>query len=81
MSFTLELFGPQEIPVVLSECWRVLRERGRICVVAMSRLGKRNLMTRLYGWANQWFPRSSIAAQSWSETLSSRPGFRFAKRM
>ena len=57
MGFTLELFGPQQIPLVLDECRRVLRKGGRICVVAMSRLGRQNLMTSLYRWANQRFPR------------------------
>lgn len=56
MSFTLELFAPNDIVRVLKGCRRVLRAGGRLGVVALSEFGRPNLMRRLYGWAHRRFP-------------------------
>jgi ubiquinone/menaquinone biosynthesis C-methylase UbiE len=41
--------------VVLRECRRILRGKGRICIVAMS-TGRKNPAMRFYAWANKRFP-------------------------
>lgn len=57
MSFALELFDAPEIPTVLAECLRVLKDDGRICIVAMSRGSKRTTMLGLYEFFHRRFPQ------------------------
>jgi demethylmenaquinone methyltransferase/2-methoxy-6-polyprenyl-1,4-benzoquinol methylase len=56
MSFTLELFDAPDAALVLSECQRVLRHGGRVCVVAMAEGSRAGLVARLYAWAHRTFP-------------------------
>jgi demethylmenaquinone methyltransferase/2-methoxy-6-polyprenyl-1,4-benzoquinol methylase len=55
MSLTLELFDTPEIPKVLSECFRILKKNGRICVVSLSKK-KSNTTIRIYKWLRGVFP-------------------------
>lgn len=56
MSFTLELFPDDQIPVVLAECARVLKPTGRLCVACMSSHGGNAAMEKLYEWSHEHFP-------------------------
>jgi len=57
MSFFLELLSESRIPLQLAECRRVLKRKGRLCVVGMSKETRVNLMSKLYRSAHKHFPR------------------------
>ena len=54
LSFTLELFSDDEIPVVLGECHRVLKREGRLGVVSL--LKKDVLACQIYEWGHERWP-------------------------
>ena len=56
-SFTLELFDSPQIPLMLSECRRVLKPDGRIVVVSLSRDVALPWGGRLYEWLHDQFPK------------------------
>jgi demethylmenaquinone methyltransferase/2-methoxy-6-polyprenyl-1,4-benzoquinol methylase len=54
LSFTLELFSDEEIPVLLDECHRSLKREGRLGVVSLEK--KDVLACRLYEWGHKRWP-------------------------
>ncbi|MEF8833024.1 MAG: class I SAM-dependent methyltransferase, partial [Candidatus Thermoplasmatota archaeon] len=55
MSFTLELFSELEILKVLDEIKRILNEKGKLCVVSLSR--EEDVFVELYEIFHDLFPR------------------------
>jgi ubiquinone/menaquinone biosynthesis C-methylase UbiE len=79
MSFTLELFPSPIIPQVLAECRRVLRDNGRLCVVAMSAANQTNLVTQLYLLSHKLAPRFVDCRPISVDNVIAKAGFTIAK--
>ena len=78
MSFTLELFDTPDIPPLLSECRRVLRKSGKICVVSMSGSGI-NPLLKLYEFLHMLFPKQIDCRPIYAAESLSSSGFKIDK--
>jgi demethylmenaquinone methyltransferase/2-methoxy-6-polyprenyl-1,4-benzoquinol methylase len=56
MSFTLELFDTAEIPLVLSECMRVMDDQARILVIALTKESDNGAVLNALEWGHRHFP-------------------------
>ena len=54
MSFTLELFDTPEIPLLLNQCWQVLKAGGRMAVVTLVK--KPGMAVCIYEWFHEKMP-------------------------
>ena len=75
MSFTLELFDTPEIPIVLSETKRVLKDGGRIGIVAMSKNGEGSAIVRIYEWLHKKWPTYFDCRPIYLEKATANAGF------
>jgi len=79
MSFTLELFDAAEIAIVLQECKRVLKNDGRLCVVALSKKDADSFTVRLYERVHRMFPRYVDCRPIFVRQTLEESGFRAAE--
>ncbi len=58
-AFCFDQFDTPDIPVIMDECFRVLKQEGRICVVAMAKRGKEGLIVKFYEWLHEKLPQTA----------------------
>ncbi len=75
MSFTLELFQAADISRLLFECYRILRPKGRIGIVALSRRGGPSLAMRFYERLHEMMPQYIDCRPIYVQSSLEKAGF------
>lgn len=80
MASTLELFDTPDIPEVLKEIKRVLKNHGRLGVASLTREGRENsLFIRFYEWLHQRIPKYASCRPIYVEKSLEEAGFQISK--
>ncbi len=77
ISFTLELFDTPEIPLVLQECYRVLKPDGRLGVVALKKEDCRAI--HIYEWFHKKMPTLVDCRPIYAKESIENAGFQIIK--
>ena len=81
MAATLELFDTPDIPKVLVQIKRVLKQQGRLVVASLSKEGREDFwFVRLYEWLHQKFPKYASCRPIYVEQTIKDAGFDVTKR-
>ncbi len=80
MAATLELFDTPDIPIVLAEIKRVLKNTGRLGIISMPKEGHENSMVfRCYEWVHRTFPRYASCRPIYIVDSVREAGFRITR--
>jgi ubiquinone/menaquinone biosynthesis C-methylase UbiE len=75
MSFTLELFDIPEIPLLLSECHRILKPGASLCILAVSKNSGNQFMNNFYEFCHSVFPVAVDCRPIYVEEALKNEGF------